>query len=201
MRDRMQEAERNAPAEARVYGSRARLRYVLNRFDIRSEAFLELVSDIAMQNAYIVVLGQLARAAWEEHTGLPLEILSPASEQTEKDSSSIEAQKSVWVTAGYQRLGYPDQQQTSDVETISPVPMAGADAVAGTRRAAVDAYIAQVHRETRKEITRADIWKAAGYKARTEFERWERNDLERRNKTADRRISQVLRGKPHLKKI
>jgi hypothetical protein len=199
-RDRLQEAEMKVLVEARVYGSRARLGYILKRFDIRSEAFLELISDIAMQNAYMVVVEHLVREAWEEHTGLPPEQLRPASEETEEDARAIEARKTLWVTAGYKRLAYPDQQQTSDVENTSLEPLASAVAVAGTRRAAVDAYIAEV-RQNGKEITRSNIWKAAGYGSRREFERWERNDSERQNKTADRRISQVLREKPHLKKI
>jgi len=199
-RDRLREAEWKAPVEARVYGSRARLGYILNRFDIRSEAFLELVSDIAMQDAYMVVVEQLVREAWEEHTGLPPEQLRPASEQTEEDARAIEAHKTLWVTAGYKRLAFRDQQQTSDVENTSLEPLASAVAVASTRRAAVDAYIAEV-RQNGIEITRSNIWKAAGYGSRSAFERWERNDSARQNKTADRRISQVLREKPHLKKI
>jgi hypothetical protein len=67
------------------------------------------------------------------------------------------------------------------------------------RRAAVDAYIGEVFRQTGKRITRTDIWKTVRYKTRTEFERWERNDPKNPNKTADARFRKILTEKPHLK--
>jgi hypothetical protein len=70
---------------------------------------------------------------------------------------------------------------------------------AASRRTAVEAYIAEVLRETGKRITRKDIWRRAGYKSRTEFERWERSDPKRRNKSADERFTLILQDKPHLK--
>jgi hypothetical protein len=70
---------------------------------------------------------------------------------------------------------------------------------AASRRAAVEAYIAEVLRETGKRITRKDIWTRAGYKSRTEFERWERSDPKRRNKSAGERFTRILQDKPHLK--
>jgi hypothetical protein len=69
------------------------------------------------------------------------------------------------------------------------------------RRAAVDAYIQEVFVKTGTRITRTDIWKRARYKSRTEFERWERNDLKHQNKTADKRFTQILTEKPHLKEL
>jgi hypothetical protein len=47
-------------------------------------------------------------------------------------------------------------------------------------------------------ISRTSIWKSVGYKSRTEFERWERNDP-RATKTAHQRFSKILSEKPHLK--
>lgn len=67
------------------------------------------------------------------------------------------------------------------------------------RRAAVNAYIEEVFSRTGKRITKTDIWKSARYKSRTEFERWERNDLEHPNRTANQRFSRILTEKPHLK--
>src|ERR1022692_495314 len=66
------------------------------------------------------------------------------------------------------------------------------------RRAAVDAYIEEC-RKAGKRVTRTDIWKKAGYKSRTEFERWERNDPNRPNKSAHERFTGILAEKPHLK--
>jgi hypothetical protein len=67
------------------------------------------------------------------------------------------------------------------------------------RRAAVDAYISEVFQRTGKSITRTTIWKKAGYKTRTEFERWERDDPDHPNETAHKRFCQILIEKPHLK--
>jgi len=67
------------------------------------------------------------------------------------------------------------------------------------RRAAVDAYIDEVFKKTGKRITRTDIWKAARYKSRTEFERWERKDPKHPNKTAHQHFTRILSDKPHLK--
>jgi hypothetical protein len=67
------------------------------------------------------------------------------------------------------------------------------------RRARVNGYIEEVLRKTGRRITRKDIWSKAGYKSRTEFERWERHDEKHPNKAADRIFSQILREKPHLK--
>jgi len=66
------------------------------------------------------------------------------------------------------------------------------------RRKAVEAYIAEVFDKTGKRITRADIWKSARYKDRTDFERWQRNDP-RATKSANERFSKLLKEKPHLK--
>ncbi len=67
------------------------------------------------------------------------------------------------------------------------------------RRAAVDAYIGEVFSRKGERITKTDFWKSARYKSRTEFERWERNDLKHPNKTAHQRFTRILTEKPHLK--
>jgi hypothetical protein len=67
------------------------------------------------------------------------------------------------------------------------------------RRAAVDAYIDEVFQKTGKRITRTNIWRHARYKTRTEFERWQRNDLKNPNQAAHERFTRILTEKPHLK--
>ena len=67
------------------------------------------------------------------------------------------------------------------------------------RRAAVDEYIEEVFTKTGERITRTDIWKSAGYKSRTEFERWERDDPIRPNAAAHEIFTRILIEKPHLK--
>jgi hypothetical protein len=205
MRDRLEEADRNAAAETRAYGSRARLEYVRLRFDIRAGAFLELVSDIHMQNANISVFQHFVCRAWEEYTGAAPDVMRPASDQAEGDFCSIHTRMAGWVKAGYQRLANPYQEQTSSRGDTAPELPADAGmnaAVENTgleRRAEVDAYIAEVLRKTGRQITRADIWRMAGYKSRAAFERWERNDVKRPSQRAHRLFNQILTEKPHLK--
>ena len=72
------------------------------------------------------------------------------------------------------------------------------DPVAAQRRAQTDAYIDEVFRLTGRRISRTDIWKAAGYKSRTDFEQWQRNHP-RATKTANERFTRIFKDKPHLK--
>ena len=95
-----------------------------------------------------------------------------------------------------------DKKAEPDLATVDQTmafqAYSGADS-ATDRRAAVDAYIDEVFKKTGKRITRTDIWKAARYKSRTEFERWERKDSKRPNKTAHQHFTRILSDKPHLK--
>ena len=66
------------------------------------------------------------------------------------------------------------------------------------RRAAVNAYIAEVYAKTEKIITRQDIWKSARYQTRSEFERWQRC-ARNVSKGTHERFVRILTDKPHLK--
>ena len=63
------------------------------------------------------------------------------------------------------------------------------------RRAAVNAFIQRVLEENSVRITRADIWRVAGYTEATEFERWQKHS-KRQSPGTDLKISHVLRMKP-----
>jgi hypothetical protein len=78
-------------------------------------------------------------------------------------------------------------------------PVTRTEDVATDRRALVDAYIEEVRSKIGKRITRKDIWLKAGYKTRTEFERWERRDAKHPNQAAGENFTRILREKPHLK--
>lgn len=69
-------------------------------------------------------------------------------------------------------------------------------AVALDRRAAVDAYLAEASNSRGKPVTRTDFWKSAGYRSRTEFERWQRAD-ERTTDASRKTFERILREKPH----
>jgi|HubBroStandDraft_1064217.scaffolds.fasta_scaffold34954_3 hypothetical protein len=104
MGERMDEAERNSPADARYYGTVARLQYVLTRFAIRAETFWKMVSDIGRQNAFIVMLESFERVAWEEYTGQPIEVLRPASAQANVNLEAIHAKVQEWAQEGYKYI-------------------------------------------------------------------------------------------------
>lgn len=59
------------------------------------------------------------------------------------------------------------------------------------RRALVDSYIESTRLRTGERITRTSIWTAAGYKSRSEFERWQRRDPQS-SKAADRTFTRIL---------
>jgi len=88
----------------------------------------------------------------------------------------------------------PVAVQTDD----AGVARVGSDPIAKKRRQAVDDYIAEAGRAG-IPINRSSIWRKAGYKTRSEFERWQRNDPTA-TPTADKNITRVLTEKPHLKK-
>jgi hypothetical protein len=91
--------------------------------------------------------------------------------------------------------------ETEGTKTQTPAMATYANAkdpVAAERRAQVDAYIDEVYRLTARRISRTDIWKAAGYKARTDFEHWQRNHP-RATKRANERFTRLFKDKPHLK--
>jgi hypothetical protein len=83
-------------------------------------------------------------------------------------------------------------------ELLLATPLA-ATTTGGNHCAEVKAYRAEVLQKTGKKITKKAIWERAGYKSRTEFERWERQDAKHPNAAADEAFTKILRDKPHLK--
>ena len=63
------------------------------------------------------------------------------------------------------------------------------------RRALVDEFIALVLQETGERITRTDIWRTAGYREATDFERFQRNDR-RASKASTATFSRILQMEP-----
>ena len=63
---------------------------------------------------------------------------------------------------------------------------------------AVKAFLTEAKAATGDRFLKQDIWRAAGYEAATEFQRWQRND-HRRTKAGDRNIRRVLREKQYRK--
>jgi hypothetical protein len=201
MRDRMEEGEKNLTAGERTFFHKDRMEYLIGRLDVRAETFLELVSDIQTQNAFITILWYSDREVWREFTGNngdPHEVIRPASAEAQSLWESVHARVQRWIDKGYRHLAH---QQPEEVLTEESPPVTGPNFGKNgpARRAAVDAYLEEVFKKTNKRIIRKDFWMAASYKARTEFERWERDDPKYPNQSADKAFTRVLTQKPHLK--
>jgi len=99
-----------------------------------------------------------------------------------------------------------DSKALSTAEAIRPYPRrrkkkngtTPKDMIAEERDNAIQAYIDEVFEKTGKWITQTSIWKSLGYKDRSEYERWKRNDP-RTTDAAKERFPRFLKEKPHLK--
>jgi len=112
-------------------------------------------------------------------------------------SSSDPAEERLATSSARNHSGTP--MPASKVQAVIPSNNARAyigapaDENIQSRRAKVDAFIERARHKTGRRITRTMIWKAAGYKNRTEFERWQRGDA-RTTAAAHRNIMRVLSG-------
>jgi hypothetical protein len=206
MRERMAEAERSSPADARYYGTVARLQYVLTRFDLRAEAFGALVSDIQWQNAFMVMLESFERVAWEEQTGWPIEVLRPASAQADADFEAIHAKVQEWTQKSYKRLvSSGDETTRTDAGPAAPEHEESAssfESVKGERKAERkklrDDYKAECKRSG-VSVTDEMIAEAASrrWHSRANIQKWLACDP-KYDGDPDRLIRKVFRDKPHL---
>jgi len=122
---------------------------------------------------------------------------------------AIAGRKRHWYAEAVRRLGNGEVSSRSGVNPTAPdvAVLASGPApqrvpltleTAQDRKAAVQAYIQEVWDATETRITKADIWRKARYKSRTEFERWERRDPKATD-AAHQRFARLLAEKPHLK--
>ena len=173
MRDRMEEATGNLSPDARAFGSKARLEYVLSLFNIRADSLLGLVSDIRAQNAFMVVLDSLERDAWEEYTGWPIEVMRPASAEADADLATIHKRVKRWTYNGYKRL---ESLRKTQGESEGG-PAAKAD------------MVAPVHAATASFPARAS-W----LKERLRERAWNKHDLSRQGGPDNKTVQKVLDG-------
>ena len=107
----------NMPPTAKMNRTPARMDYVITWFDLWAETHVSLVSDIASQNAFIVILHESLRAGWEQFTGCPYG--DYPTEASPKEGSRIERRAHYWIAEGYRRL--------TSLQTMSP-PIPSGDA-------------------------------------------------------------------------
>ncbi|MCC6344276.1 MAG: hypothetical protein IT166_18895 [Bryobacterales bacterium] len=116
-----------------------------------------------------------AKAAIDEYALLP--------ESTYREiTETIDAEIAAWESR---------VQPTPGSSALNFSPASTPDEVPSGNRAKVDAFISKVKRETGHCIKRKDIWRVAGYKDSTEFERFQREDP-KTTFTAKRNFDKVL---------
>lgn len=175
------------------FQSEARAQLVLSWFDAQARAFLPLVTSQELLRAYEDLFAFRKNLAWYEFTGQSPEFLPPAGPLLVQIEEELYKRARNWTAKARGRIAALPHSVTDPAD----------EGARTDRRAAVNAYIEEVFRAKRRRISGTDIWKAAGYKSRAEFERWESYWYEKHgkkpNKTADRRIRRILDQKPHLK--
>jgi hypothetical protein len=123
----------------------------------------------------------------------------PGDVESEAIRLAIAGRDSYWVGKIALRFPVEAAAEENSGRAAKGVRVGSGDPIAAKRRAQVDAYMAEVLRVKNKRIFRSDIWKEAGYKDATAFQRWQRND--RRSSESDNRAFTrlLLIEKPHLK--
>lgn len=90
--------------------------------------------------------------------------------------------------------GGPADEATAMPASGPPTDPSGTD-----NRARIDAYLAEITQKFGTALTRADLWKSAGYTEATEFERWQSGN-QRATHKARRTFEKMLRERPHLRR-
>jgi hypothetical protein len=127
-----------------------------------------------------------------------LSVVRPTDSECEAIRLALEGRESEWLAEICRRFPAEELAEETSVSTGSVAPVRSEALVARQRRARVDEYIEEVLRVKKKRISRSDIWKEAGHRDATAFERWQRNDS-RTSKVHDRHFTRILTEKPHLK--
>ena len=190
LREQMEKARMEGPAECNDFGTPARSELAFKWLDIRAEAFVRFVTSIHTQNAFITLLARARREAWRDFTGHYVEVVQPCSNEFCEIFEGIHRRTQFWISKGYERLvGLEELPSGHEASPPKPEPqtsmMNNIDAsiqqlplpkdTGRDQRALVDGFIEKIAAAGRK-ITRMDIWRAAGYKHSSEFQRWQRRD-------------------------
>jgi hypothetical protein len=68
---------RDLSAQEPEFRTDARMELALRIFDIRSNVYLGLVTNVKSQEAFMTIVGEFARNAWEQYTRYPYDMLPP----------------------------------------------------------------------------------------------------------------------------
>lgn len=121
-----QELTSKLTAEEKEPGRPARLSALIQLLNIRAGAYLELVSDLDAQKAYMTVLSAFADDAWQAFTGFPT-WLTPAMTE-DANANEIRNRIAFWTAEGYRLLSQNDAAVGSN-NASPPAGSSGAPAV------------------------------------------------------------------------
>ena len=109
LRNQMENAAREAPAESQDFGTAARAELALSWFEIRVEAFARLVRNIRTQNVLIAMFSEFERAAWMDFLGDYPECVRAVSEPARWLADQISKSRDRWVRKGYEQIAAAHQ--------------------------------------------------------------------------------------------
>ena len=107
-RDRFGERLGACPA-----ASPPRMEIVLDALDVRAQAYLRLVDDLALQKAFLVALGKMAHTAWVELTDFPVEESNLSSPMAQRWWATIMARVGHWENEGFKKLALLGEDNTT----------------------------------------------------------------------------------------
>jgi len=95
--DRVTELTQRTPPERIPEGTPERLTFAVSLLDIRAEAYVELVTDMSSQDAFVVLMIEFKLRSGEAYSGFPRALLV-------ESLPELEQRFNHWVTEGYRRL-------------------------------------------------------------------------------------------------
>jgi hypothetical protein len=101
----------NMSPAAKTPGTPERMGHVLEIFNICAEAHLRLVSDMASQKDFVVVISDIARMIWAQYTGYHFDLLPPLPDRWQP----IQERLRYWSVRGFSRLAMQVE------ESIEPI--------------------------------------------------------------------------------
>ncbi len=94
-----------------------RLELLLQHLDIQARAYVQLVSNIPSQNAFITLLQDLVFSTWLSYAGYPIDgFLGSNNEQV----NAVLRRAAYWRAEGYKRVAPPQSQPPGDGSIVAP---------------------------------------------------------------------------------
>ena len=178
-----------------VYRKELLVEWAEKLYDAHAQRRMDLLKSLDDISPFLTDLGLY-------YSGTILSLLAearPDDSESEAIGTAIAGRRSDWLAKIALRFPVEAAAEENSGRAAKRARVGNGDPIAAKRRAQVDDYIEEVFRVRKKHISRSDIWKTAGYKDATAFQRWQRND--RRSSESDNRAFTrlLLLEKPNLK--